>query len=299
MTMLRSRWVKIAGGVVLAAVVVYFVFGTFMALKLTAPDRQTPPPSNAAQTALQTVPITARDGLRLAGWYGPAPGSQRAVLMVHGLGSCSLCDFDGKFVTLAGQVRDAGYSVLMIDLRGHGQSEGSHVTFGDGERWDVLGAIDWLRAHGATKVAVLGVSLGAVSTVRAALEPDGAQQINAMVLDSCFGDFGNVLNHSFTHETGYPLFLLPGGLLMTRVLLHVDLAGVKPLDELPRLKTPLLMMYGDQDEFVTAAQQQAMAAARPDATFWLLAGAQHARIYNLRPEEYVARVSRFLEQSLR
>jgi uncharacterized protein len=192
----------------------------------------------------------------------------------------------------------AGYNVLLIDLRGHGESPASRVTFGDKERWDVLGALDWLHQHSLTRVGVLGVSLGAVVTVRTGLEPDGAQGINAMVLDSCFGDFGEVLAQDFTRDTGYPTFLLPGGLLMSRLLFGVDLTHVRPIEEMPGIKAPVFMIYGDHDRYVTAAQQKAMIAAKPDAEVWVAAGPDHASIHQMYPDDYMARVINFLKRTL-
>jgi pimeloyl-ACP methyl ester carboxylesterase len=119
-----------------------------------------------------------------------------------------------------------------------------------------------------------------------------------MVLDSCFTDFGDVLDRNFADVTGYPTFLLPGGLLMTRLLLHVDMAGVKPINDLPRTRTPLLMIYGDHDRYVTLAQEHAMAAARPDADFWLVAGPAHSAIYDRYPTEYIAHVTQFLAKAM-
>ena len=143
-----------------------------------------------------------------------------------------------------------------------------------------------------------GVSLGAVVSVRAGLEADGAQGIGAMLLDSCFGDFGDVLAQGFTRDTGYPAFLLPGGLLMTRLLYGVDMARVRPIDELPGIKTPVLMIYGDHDRYVTASQQRAMIAAKPDAEVWVARGPDHASIHQMYPDEYMARVTNFLKKTL-
>jgi len=294
----KSRPLTIAVGVVLIGVVAYFAIGVLMANTLTLRPVATPPPQVETLLAQDKVTVTARDGLRLAGTFIPAANSPRAVLMVHGLDGCRSCELYGKFPAIAGQLNRAGYNVLLIDLRGHGESPVSRVTFGETERWDVLGALDWLHQHSLTRVGVLGISLGAVVTVRAGLEPDGAQGINAMVLDSCFGDFGEVLAEDFTRDTGYPTFLLPGGLLMSRWLYGVDLTHVRPIEEMPNIKAPVFMIYGDHDRYVTAAQQKAMIAAKPDAEVWVAMGPDHASIHQSFPGEYMARVTNFLKRTL-
>ena len=296
---MAARVGRIAAVVVLAGVVAYLLVGAVLASQLTEPKRQAQVVSVASVLEREDVRVRSRDGLNLAAWFMAAPGSARALLLVHGRNSCRSCEFDGRFVELAGQLQSADYNILMIDLRGHGQSEGTHLTFGEEERWDVLGALDWLHARGFTQVGVLGVSLGALSTVRAALEPDGARGIHAMVLDSCFGDFDSVLKHGFTHETGYPEWILPGGLLMTRLLYGVNLEAAKPIDELPKTTAPLMLIFSQQDQYITPEQMQLMSAARADAQLWIVPDGEHARIYNNHPQEYAARVVRFLDERLR
>ncbi len=287
----------IAGGVALAGVLLYLAFGAVLAVKLTEPERHQV--STAALTIeREDVTVSARDGLKLAGWFFPEARSTRALVMVHGRNGCRSCEFDGNFPNLALQLHAAGYNILMIDLRGHGQSEGTHLTFGEEERWDVLGAVDWLHARGFTQIGVLGVSLGAASTVRAASEPDGGQAIRAMVLDSCFADFDQLLEHGFTRETGYPTWVLPGGLLMTRLLLHVNLENARPARELAHTTAPVLLIYSAQDQYITAEMRQEMIAARPDAQVWIVPQGLHAEIYNGYPQEYAERVAHFLDQAL-
>src|SRR5262245_32701005 len=66
--------------------------------------------------------VVESSGLKLRGWLGRASASAPplpAVLIVHGFGD-SLESYD----SLAGLFRRRGHSVLLIDLRAHGGSEG-------------------------------------------------------------------------------------------------------------------------------------------------------------------------------
>src|SRR5437868_1998638 len=64
----------------------------------------------------QGARFTTRDGLRLAGWFVP-PRNGATVVLVHGLGQ-------GRQGLLpeAGVLLEAGYGVLLFDLRAHGES---------------------------------------------------------------------------------------------------------------------------------------------------------------------------------
>ncbi len=289
---------RLAAYLLVLGVLVYLLVGSYLANQLTEPKRQTQRNSPANYSLkFEELKIYSRDRLALASWFIPAE-SDRAILLVHGLASCRSCEFDGRFVEFASQLHDLGLNILMIDLRAHGQSEGSHVTFGIKEKWDVLGAIDWLEQQGFKKIGVLGVSLGAASTVEAAVDPQGGDRIAAIVLDSCFSSVPELLGKNFPEETGYPNWLLPGGILMTRLLFDANLNLISPSSQLPRFRAPLMLIYGEQDRYLPLAQINEMISARRDADTWLVADAGHARIYNGHSREYVSRVGRFFIQSL-
>lgn len=289
------------GALVLVALILgYLAVGAYVVLRLTYPVRQAQTTSPAAYgLSYEDVRIRARDGLMLAGWFIPAPGSQRAVVLVHGKDSCRSCEFDGRFVEFAARLQARGFHILMIDLRGHGESQKSRFTLGEHERWDVLGAVDWLQERGFSQIGVLGVSLGAASAVEAAADPQGGDAIRALVLDSGFGDLWELLRIHFPRESGLPNAFLPGSLLMARLLLRMDLSAIRPVDDLSNIQAPAMLIFGAQDDTVPLSQFHAMAAARPDAETWLVPDAGHARIYNAHPQEYVARVSRFFDEALR
>lgn len=294
------RIVLALGTLALIALLGYFAVGGYVATQLTKPERRAQSTSPAAYgLAFEETTVRARDGLALAGWFIPARGSDGAVVLVHGRGSCRSCEFEGRFVEFASRLQAAGFNILMIDLRAHGQSEGRNFTLGEQERWDVLGAVDWLQQRSFEKIGVLGVSLGAASAARAAADPDGGQAIRALVLDSSFGDLHEILEKKFPEESGLSNTFLPGSVLMGRLLLHANVDAIRPVDELSRIKAPVMLIFGGQDDTVPVSQFRAMVAARPDAEAWLVEEAGHAGIYNTYPEEYVARVGRFFAQALR
>ena len=76
-----------------------------------------------------------------------------------------------------------GYNVLMFDFRGHGRSEGQHVSMGYYERQDLLGAVDYLQRWGIDRVGVMGFSMG--GAVAMATAPH-SEAIRAVVSDGGF-----------------------------------------------------------------------------------------------------------------
>jgi pimeloyl-ACP methyl ester carboxylesterase len=295
-----NRLLVACGALALVAVLGYFAICSYVATQLTKPDRHSQITSPAAfGLQFEETTVTARDGVALASWFIPNLESDRAIVLVHGKGQCRSCEFDDRFLEFAIRLHAEGFNILTIDLRAHGQSEGNNFTLGDHERWDVLGGVDWLQRRSFEKIGVLGVSLGAVSSVYAACDADSGQLIKALVLDSGVADFPELLATRFTKESGLPTAFLPGSLLMARVLLGTDVNAIKAVNELPKIKAPLMLIFGGQDAMVPHEQFSEMAAARPDAEIWFVEEATHARIYNARPEDYVARVARFFTEALR
>jgi pimeloyl-ACP methyl ester carboxylesterase len=96
-------------------------------------------------------------------WQRPASGEIRVaprgtIVLLHGYLQ------DKRFVTpWAIRLAQAGYRCAVVDLRGHGESTGKHISFGAFEAVDVSAVIDDLGRRGwdVSRVGLLGVSYGA------------------------------------------------------------------------------------------------------------------------------------------
>ena len=281
-----------AAALALLLVVGYLAFGYLSASQLTVPGRvvegvapRVPP------VPYEDVRFSSRvDGISIAGTYMPSAGAMRAVIVIHGQNNNRKQEFDGRFVDMAMDIQKAGFALLMIDLRGHGESGEGRITFGQLERRDVLGAVDYLKSRGFQpgRIGVLGVSLGGASaTGAAAVEP----AIGALATDSMFADFVWVLQTRWQPNTGYPDFLMYGTLFMSRFVTGANLMDASPKNEIGKVQPrPILIMQGTEDDAVLSHHWAALRAAAPSAEFWEVAGAKHARIYNVAREEYVRRV---------
>jgi pimeloyl-ACP methyl ester carboxylesterase len=117
--------------------------------------------AQAGEPEPQTVQIAAEDGLTLVGDYfaptsTPAEGAS-AILFIHQHGGNR-----GEAAVLAQPLIDAGYALLAVDLRGHGETGGeenwSAVT-GDLQLW-----LEWLKSQPGIQpsqgVMTVGVAVG-------------------------------------------------------------------------------------------------------------------------------------------
>ena len=79
-------------------------------------------------------------------------------------------------------LRQAGYSTLLIDFQGTGESEGKAITFGWRERFDVLAAVNYLKAQSPNqRIGVIGVSPGGGNAARDAFPPARRRGIRSRI----------------------------------------------------------------------------------------------------------------------
>ena len=109
--------------------------------------------------------IKSRDGFQLHASYLPAEKPERIVVMCHGYKGTRF----GSAGHMAKFLHENNCSLLMIDQRCCGESEGKYITFGAKEQYDI---IDWLRRLEEENVSKLpvylyGQSMGAASVILA------------------------------------------------------------------------------------------------------------------------------------
>ena len=138
------------------------------------------PGSAPAAEPFQEVSFPSSDGLRIyANLYGEG---DHGVVLAHG------AIFNKEsWDPLARRLAAAGLRVLAIDFRGYGRSgKPSRKTSRKAKQtgslhFDVLGAIEYLRESGASRISVLGGSMGggAAATAVAATKPG---EIDGLIL---------------------------------------------------------------------------------------------------------------------
>ncbi|MFC1879305.1 alpha/beta hydrolase [Chloroflexota bacterium] len=294
------KWLAIV--VILLLALAYFGIGYVAAGQLTQPKRQFDPENNPAVYNLEyeDVQFPSSDGkAEIAAWYIPYQGSSQVVIMVHGNNASRTREYDDQFPSMGAALHQAGFNVLMIDLRGHGESSDGRVTFGTSERYDVIGAVDWLVAKGFQpgSIGVLGVSLGSASSIGATLE---APAVGALVVDSAFAEIYPVIQNQWQDASGLPNLFLTPTRLMVRLLYGYDLAGSNPVDEIGGIAPrPIMIIHCKTDDYVPLAHAERMKDAAPDATTWYLEQCEHARAYNAERQNYENKVSSFFIDNLK
>jgi pimeloyl-ACP methyl ester carboxylesterase len=245
----------------------------------------------------EDVSFRPRDGdLTLRGWLVPGVPEAPYLIFVHGIGDQRS---GNKSLDLASRlVTSGGYNVLLFDLRAQGTSDGNFVSAGEFERFDVLGAYDFLLSRGARpgRVALVGRSYGAAIAILAAAREPG---IVAVVADSPFADVQDRISHETARKTPIPKALvpvfLPPARLFADLLYGIDIGNLKPQREVATLQYPVLVIHGEADERIPVSEgKRVFASAPPGSELWTLPGIGHANGFPSQPDAYVARVQAYL-----
>jgi pimeloyl-ACP methyl ester carboxylesterase len=235
-------------------------------------------------TRTQRVPVSARvpkpysqvqilsDGLRLRAWLFRGDPKLPAVVIVHGLGD-SLESYRGH----ARVFLDRGQTVLLLDLRGHGGSEGSTTTLGGRESEDVRAAIRYLEAEGleGEGVVLMGHSMGAVAVLLAAAD---RRDVRAVVVEAPYDTYRNtVARHARL------LFHLPSWVPMIPLSIRFaewragfDADAVDSVAAASRIAAPLLAIVDGNDERMpeSVVRRIVDAHAGPNR-LWVASGVDH------------------------
>ena len=279
----------------LAAVIGYFSFSYVVADRLTHAERH--PIGRAPQVAAATyedIALRTSDGLTLRGWFFPVRGD-RAAILIHGR-HANRAEYQGRLEHIADFLIAQGFSVLLFDLRGHGDSDGDRFSLGQFERFDVAAAIDFVAGRGFAekRIALLGISLGAGTAIQELLlHPD----IGALVSDSSYMDAFTEVQEVLPQEGGIPGWFTPGVFVMTRLAFGLDGDQVRPIEVVrAHQERAILFIHCDTDGLIRVhhAADLRAASANPASALWIAHGCDHAAASDLYPAEYRTRVLAFL-----
>lgn len=237
--------------------------------ELTPPRLAHPEPSPSDPLGQWLTIPTANDKRLAAQWIPPAgeggPRQGMAILM-HGWGGNG-SQLRPAAVALCGQ----GWSVLLPDARSHGRSDGD--TFSSLPRFaeDLDACLDWLQRHqlhptpdqGQVPVVLLGHSVGAAASLLCASR---RSDVSAVVSVSAFAHPEQVMRRWLAE---YRIPFWPIGWLVNRYIEGVighRFDDIAPVRTIVRVKAPVLLVHGREDDVVplSCAEQLKAAACHAD-----------------------------------
>jgi hypothetical protein len=253
------------------------------------------------ETPFDVVDQQSGKKLKIAAWWIPNEASRgKCAVIVHGYSDAKV-----GAIAWAPLLRSLGFAILAVDLRAHGESGGIYCTAGFWERHDlnqVIDQIKLIRPGQTQQVILFGISMGAaVVAAAAALRDDLA----AIILEGPYADFTAAASMQAL-RLGMP------GPLFQRMAYAVaqwigqcDFAAVRPVDLIPKITCPLMVVEGTNDPFLspddmTGIRQavESRSEAQSPSVFWLQDGVHHVVGLCDDPDAYHQRMEDFLARAL-
>ena len=269
--------------------VVGLLYGVGTLLLAPAPRVRGQPPTSPPLIA---VAFPSQSGTILYGWLARQVGGHGGIVLLHGLRSDRT-----SMVERARFLYAAGYTVLLLDLQGHGESPGTRLTFGYREALDARAAVAFSRQQlHAQPIAALGVSLGGAACVLGA----SPLAVDALVLEAVYTDVRKAIANRLRLRLGaVGAWLTPVFTLQLALRTGMTPALLRPVEHIAFVHAPVLIIAGTHDQHTTLDDSQRLFAAAPEPKkFWVIPGASHVDFHRYAGLEYQTRVLQFLQQHM-
>ncbi|MFA7076628.1 MAG: alpha/beta hydrolase [Candidatus Izemoplasmatales bacterium] len=230
----------------------------------------------------EDVFIHSYDNLKLHAYFLPSleKSTDNLAIVIHGYQSKAT-----DMIIIAKLYSDLGFKVLLIDLRGHGLSEGNFTSMGYYEKYDLKKWINHaLRSYGGnSKILLHGVSMGAAMSLLVT-EFSLKKHISYLVLDSGYTVFSKSLAESIKPKV--LRIFIPGVSLFTYLFHHFTLKNISPIKAIKHSEIPFLIIQGDKDKPVPLKMAEDLFQASPitNKSLLVVEGSPHAKAFEINKE---------------
>lgn len=192
------------------------------------PDRTRVPPADIGLQGVEEIEVPMPDGKTLVTWFAPGPTNKPMLVYFHGNAGNAASRAD-KIAT----IQASGYSVLYVNARGYGGSEGRPSEAANVA--DALRIYDYMRGQGRnpTQIILYGESLGTGTVLQLAAQ----RPVRGVVLEAPLMSTVDIARSTY--------WFLPLRLIMTDQWRNIDV--------IKQVKAPILILHGEQDEVIPVA----------------------------------------------
>lgn len=239
-----------------------------------------------------TVTFFTAKNIRINAWYGrPDAAARGTVILFHGITVTKSSVLDE-----ANEFRYLGYNVLLVDFRGHGNSDGNTTTIGYREAEEVKLAFEYISKGGEKKIYLYGFSMGAVAVARAVsiydLHPAG------VILEAPFLSLQTYLKG----KAGLIGFPRQPFAFFTTFWIGVEKGfggfSHKTIRYVKGISCPVLLQWGTMDNFVSRRDIDAIfkAMTSPAKKMVVYEGAQHESLLRFNAATWRKETEAFLQR---
>ena len=220
----------------------------------------------------EDVRVVTEDGVKLAGWYLPAPEARGTVYLLHG-NAGNIAD---RLFKAEGWVK-RGFSVFLLDYREYGKSEGQIKNEDDLYR-DARAGLLWLRNEkklSNSKIILYGESIGTAPMIELATK----ERFCILILEAPFTSFVEVTK---VHYPFVPVFL-------------VNAFQFDNKSKIESIDTPVFILHGKDDEICPWKMGDALfQKVKAPKEFFSVPNGHHNDLPDVAGEDFYERPIQFL-----
>lgn len=239
--------------------------------------------------------ITSLDGLKLHAKFYEYKKGAPIEIMFHGYRGSAERDLCGGVQ----RCFSLGRSVLIVDQRGAGKSEGRIISFGVNESYDaVLWAEHAVKTFGEDiKLILCGISMGA-ATVMMASNKKLPEQVVGILADCGYTSAKEMIIKTIKEMKLPPKIMYPFVKLGAKVFGGFNLEENPPIEAIKQCKLPIIFFHGEDDGFVPCEMSKRLYNACNSAKqIVTVKGADHGLSYLLDKQGYLKEVADFFSNN--
>lgn len=240
----------------------------------------------------EDIYINAEDEIRLHAYQVENSASEgKWAIILHGYGGNGLqmCGEAKKFYKM-------GYSLVIPDMRGCGESQGKSVGMGWLDRKDIICWVNHIiGGNRNAQIVLYGVSMGGAAVMMTTGE-SLPQNVKAAIEDCGYSSVKDEFAEQIEGFFGLPEFpVLYAAEAVTFFRAGYSFSEASSVEQVKKSQTPTLFIHGDCDEFVPCEMLNEVfeAAACPKERL-IVPGACHVGSSGKNPQLYWSVVERFL-----
>ena len=206
-------------------------------------------------------------------------------------------------------MQEKGYASFLLEVRGHGNSDGNRICLGYEEIKDVKAVVNYIRSsdkYDGVPIVLHGVSMGGAVAINAFGQID---ELDGLIAMSAYTSFEDVIVDVMDNY-GIPKFVQSFEKpLIASALKNIfgseAVNNLKPIVQIKNIKErPVLLIACSEDTEVPAVNLQRLKEANPDVETWLRNSWEHFIVQDCdfknmsEDKEYCDKIVSFLENKV-
>lgn len=203
-----------------------------------------PKPKNKSLPTQKYEIVKLKSNKEMECWFVKNENPKGVILLFHGYGGekSSMIDKSDEFI-------EQGFSTLLVDFMGSGNSEGNQTTIGFKEAEQVKTAFNYVMQTGEKNIYLFGTSMGAVAIMKCL--NDNKIKPKGVIIECPFGSMYQTVCARFKNMS-VPTFPMAGILLFWGGIQNGFWGfNHNPTEYAKNIDCPTLLLYGENDKSVS------------------------------------------------